>query len=60
MKSPDRRPTALLVTDLPTNKSAGQIRNILRKLSQNCGGKVSEVRGNKAVIHFSTGDAAER
>lgn len=59
-QSPDRRPTTLVVTDLPTHKSVVQIRTLLRKLSQNCGGKVSEVRGSKAFIKFATPDATER
>ncbi|XP_015917256.2 meiosis regulator and mRNA stability factor 1 isoform X1 [Parasteatoda tepidariorum] len=59
-KSVSSRPTEIEVTDLPLNRKEVQIRNKLRKLSTNCGGKVLFITGSKAVIRFANADAAEK
>lgn len=53
----------ILVTDLPYSnnfKTMNFIRNRLRKLSENCGGKVLFVHGQLAQIKFPNYQAALR
>ncbi|XP_077980745.1 meiosis regulator and mRNA stability factor 1-like isoform X2 [Glandiceps talaboti] len=51
--------TEVLVSNLPSGKEYGQIRNRLRQLSDNCGGRVNII-GDKAIVKFPTADSAAR
>lgn len=50
----------VLITNLPSGKSATLLKAKLTKLSDNCGGKVVLVNGNKAIIRFPNTEAAFR
>ncbi|XP_066545181.1 meiosis regulator and mRNA stability factor 1 isoform X2 [Amia ocellicauda] len=52
--------TLLYVYNLPTNRDGKSISNRLRRLSDNCGGKVLSISAGGAVLRFSSQDAAER
>ncbi|XP_070579457.1 meiosis regulator and mRNA stability factor 1-like [Ptychodera flava] len=49
----------LLVSNLPMGKEYGQLRNRLRQLSDNCGGRVN-ITGSTAIVKFPTSDSAMR
>ncbi|XP_067116004.1 meiosis regulator and mRNA stability factor 1 [Osmerus mordax] len=50
----------LYVYNLPTNRDGKSVSARLRRLSDNCGGKVLGVSSGTAVIRFGSQDAAER
>ena len=50
----------LTVLNLPLGKDAGQVRMQLKKLSDNCGGKVVSVTGRCALIKFPNALSAAR
>ncbi|XP_041958979.1 meiosis regulator and mRNA stability factor 1 isoform X3 [Alosa sapidissima] len=50
----------LFVHNLPTNRDGKSVANRLRRLSDNCGGKVLGLSGGTAVLRFSSQEAAER
>ncbi|KAM3916124.1 meiosis regulator and mRNA stability factor 1 isoform 2-T2 [Leptodactylus fuscus] len=52
--------TLLYVYNLPTNRDAKSISNRLRRLSDNCGGKVMTISGNNAILRFLNQETAER
>ncbi|XP_004692164.1 PREDICTED: meiosis arrest female protein 1 isoform X2 [Condylura cristata] len=52
--------TLLYVYNLPTNKDGKSISNRLRRLSDNCGGKVLSITGCSAILRFINQDSAER
>ncbi|XP_022407943.1 meiosis regulator and mRNA stability factor 1 isoform X2 [Delphinapterus leucas] len=52
--------TLLYVYNLPANKDGKSISNRLRRLSDNCGGKVLNITGCSAVLRFINRDSAER
>lgn len=54
--------TDLLITNLPVNCDKGKIKNRLKYLTNNCGGKVTDIKSAKgvAIIKFSTVDSAIR
>ncbi|XP_023385423.1 meiosis regulator and mRNA stability factor 1 isoform X9 [Pteropus vampyrus] len=52
--------TLLYVYNLPANKDGKSISNRLRRLSDNCGGKVLSITGCSAVLRFINQDSAER
>lgn len=52
--------TLLYVYNLPANKDGKSVGNRLRRLSDNCGGKVLSVSGCSAVLRFLNQDSAER
>ncbi|XP_046855493.1 meiosis regulator and mRNA stability factor 1-like isoform X2 [Xenia sp. Carnegie-2017] len=49
----------VLITNLPPAKQV-LLKAKLSKLSDNCGGKVVKINGNKAVLHFPNAEAASR
>ncbi|XP_054247363.1 meiosis regulator and mRNA stability factor 1 [Indicator indicator] len=52
--------TLLYVYNLPTNRDSKSISNRLRRLSDNCGGKVLSVSGSSAILRFLNQESAER
>ncbi|XP_057604662.1 meiosis regulator and mRNA stability factor 1 isoform X6 [Hippopotamus amphibius kiboko] len=52
--------TLLYVYNLPANKDGKSISNRLRRLSDNCGGKVLNITGCRAILRFINRDSAER
>uniref|UniRef100_A0A481AF13 Meiosis regulator and mRNA stability factor 1 n=1 Tax=Sus scrofa TaxID=9823 RepID=A0A481AF13_PIG len=52
--------TLLYVYNLPANKDGKSISNRLRRLSDNCGGKVLNITGCSAILRFINRDSAER
>lgn len=52
--------TLLYVYNLPANKDGKSISNRLRRLSDNCGGKVLSISGCTATLRFTNQDSAER
>ncbi|KAJ8363878.1 hypothetical protein SKAU_G00127090 [Synaphobranchus kaupii] len=50
----------LYVYNLPTNRDGKSVSNRLRRLSDNCGGKVQSISAGYAVLRFGSQDAAER
>ncbi|KAI1896045.1 hypothetical protein AGOR_G00090760 [Albula goreensis] len=50
----------LYVYNLPTNRDGKSVSNRLRRLSDNCGGKVLSILAGSAVLRFGSQDAAER
>ncbi|MBN3320974.1 MARF1 factor, partial [Atractosteus spatula] len=52
--------TLLYVHNLPTNRDGKSVSNRLRRLSDNCGGKVLSISAGSAVLRFGSRDAAER
>ncbi|KAJ8246029.1 hypothetical protein GJAV_G00262890 [Gymnothorax javanicus] len=50
----------LYVYNLPTNRDGKSVSNRLRRLSDNCGGKVLSISAGCAVLRFGSQDAAER
>ena len=48
------------MTNLPVTKNATVLRARLTKLSDNCGGKVVVINGNKAIVRFPNTEAAFR
>ncbi|NP_001119538.1 meiosis regulator and mRNA stability factor 1 [Xenopus tropicalis] len=52
--------TLLYVYNLPTNRDAKSISNRLRRLSDNCGGKVMSISGTSAILRFANQESAER
>ncbi|XP_040212858.1 meiosis regulator and mRNA stability factor 1 isoform X3 [Rana temporaria] len=57
---PQQCHTLLYVYNLPTNKDAKSINNRLRRLSDNCGGKVMSMSGSSAILRFINQESAER
>lgn len=56
----DKLGCELVVTNLPTAPNVGLIKNRLKLLSDNCGGKVIYSGGGTAVLKFSSHDYATR
>uniref|UniRef100_A0A8B9CYH0 Meiosis regulator and mRNA stability factor 1 n=1 Tax=Anser brachyrhynchus TaxID=132585 RepID=A0A8B9CYH0_9AVES len=52
--------TLLYVYNLPTNRDSKSVSNRLRRLSDNCGGKVLSISGSSAILRFLNQDSAER
>lgn len=52
--------TLLYVYNLPTNRDSKSVCLRLRRLSDNCGGKVLTVSGSGAILRFLSQDSAER
>ncbi|XP_053327792.1 meiosis regulator and mRNA stability factor 1 [Spea bombifrons] len=52
--------TLLYVYNLPTNRDSKSISNRLRRLSDNCGGKVMSISGSSAILRFLNQESAER
>ncbi|XP_021087035.2 meiosis regulator and mRNA stability factor 1 isoform X1 [Mesocricetus auratus] len=52
--------TLLYVYNLPANKDGKSVSNRLRRLSDNCGGKVLSITGCSAILRFISQDSAER
>ncbi|XP_041435082.1 meiosis regulator and mRNA stability factor 1 isoform X2 [Xenopus laevis] len=52
--------TLLYAYNLPTNRDAKSISNRLRRLSDNCGGKVMSISGTSAILRFANQESAER
>lgn len=52
--------TLLYVYNLPTNRDSKSVSNRLRRLSDNCGGKVMSISGSSAILRFSNQESAER
>ncbi|XP_063790435.1 meiosis regulator and mRNA stability factor 1 isoform X2 [Pseudophryne corroboree] len=57
---PQQCHTLLYVYNLPTNRDAKSITNRLRRLSDNCGGKVMSLSGSSAILRFINQESAER
>ncbi|MGH0129640.1 UNVERIFIED_CONTAM: hypothetical protein FKN15_048345 [Acipenser sinensis] len=52
--------TLLYVYNLPTHRDGKTVSYRLRRLSDNCGGKVLSISSGSAVLRFSSQDTAER
>ncbi|XP_054849047.1 meiosis regulator and mRNA stability factor 1 [Eublepharis macularius] len=52
--------TLLYVYNLPTNRDTKSVCYRLRRLSDNCGGKVLTISGSSAILRFLNQDSAER
>ncbi|KAM5227721.1 meiosis regulator and mRNA stability factor 1 [Ctenodactylus gundi] len=52
--------TLLYVYNLPANKDGKSVSNRLRRLSDNCGGKVLSITGCSAILRFISQDSAAR
>ncbi|MGH0118758.1 UNVERIFIED_CONTAM: hypothetical protein FKN15_062220 [Acipenser sinensis] len=52
--------TLLYVYNLPSHRDSKTVTYRLRRLSDNCGGKVLSISSGSAVLRFSSQDAAER
>ncbi|XP_077172134.1 meiosis regulator and mRNA stability factor 1 isoform X2 [Paroedura picta] len=52
--------TLLYVYNLPTNRDTKSVCYRLRRLSDNCGGKVLTISGSSAILRFLSQDSAER
>ncbi|XP_023792415.1 meiosis regulator and mRNA stability factor 1 isoform X1 [Cyanistes caeruleus] len=52
--------TLLYVYNLPTNRDSKSVSNRLRRLSDNCGGKVLSISGSSAILRFLNQESAER
>ncbi|XP_060116907.1 meiosis regulator and mRNA stability factor 1 isoform X1 [Heteronotia binoei] len=52
--------TLLYVYNLPTNRDTKSVCYRLRRLSDNCGGKVLTISGTSAILRFLNQDSAER
>ncbi|XP_042336704.1 meiosis regulator and mRNA stability factor 1 isoform X2 [Sceloporus undulatus] len=52
--------TLLYVYNLPTNRDSKSVCYRLRRLSDNCGGKVLTISGSRAILRFLNQDSAER
>ncbi|XP_065706622.2 meiosis regulator and mRNA stability factor 1 isoform X2 [Patagioenas fasciata] len=52
--------TLLYVYNLPTNRDSRSVSNRLRRLSDNCGGKVLSISGSSAILRFLNQESAER
>ncbi|KAL7979170.1 hypothetical protein Chor_015194 [Crotalus horridus] len=52
--------TLLYVYNLPTNRDSKSVCLRLRRLSDNCGGKVLTISGSSAILRFLSQDSAER
>ncbi|XP_075422230.1 meiosis regulator and mRNA stability factor 1 isoform X2 [Ascaphus truei] len=52
--------TLLYVYNLPANRDSKSISNRLRRLSDNCGGKVLSISGSSAILRFINLECAER
>ncbi|XP_029431876.1 meiosis regulator and mRNA stability factor 1 isoform X2 [Rhinatrema bivittatum] len=52
--------TLLYVYNLPTNRDGKSLGNRLRRLSDNCGGKVLSITGSSAILRFINQESAER
>ncbi|XP_061456399.1 meiosis regulator and mRNA stability factor 1 isoform X2 [Rhineura floridana] len=52
--------TLLYVYNLPTNRDSKSVCCRLRRLSDNCGGKVLTISGSSAILRFLSQDSAER
>uniref|UniRef100_A0A8C5WIN9 Meiosis regulator and mRNA stability factor 1 n=1 Tax=Leptobrachium leishanense TaxID=445787 RepID=A0A8C5WIN9_9ANUR len=57
---PQQCHTLLYVYNLPTNRDTKSISNRLRRLSDNCGGKVMSISGGSAILRFFNQESAER
>ncbi|XP_065540254.1 meiosis regulator and mRNA stability factor 1 isoform X2 [Lathamus discolor] len=52
--------TLLYVYNLPANRDSKSVSNRLRRLSDNCGGKVLSISGSSAILRFLNQESAER
>lgn len=61
-KTPDESclSSELLVLNLPVGKDVGQVKNRLKKLSDNCGGKVVSISGGTSLLRFPNPGSAAR
>ncbi|XP_060696417.1 meiosis regulator and mRNA stability factor 1 isoform X3 [Hemiscyllium ocellatum] len=60
---PEKTPqchTLLYVYNLPLNRDSKQVSNRLRRLSDNCGGKVLSITSGSAILRFTSQESAER
>uniref|UniRef100_UPI00398F5C47 meiosis regulator and mRNA stability factor 1 isoform X2 n=1 Tax=Pristiophorus japonicus TaxID=55135 RepID=UPI00398F5C47 len=60
---PEKTPqchTLLYAYNLPLNRDCKQVSNRLRRLSDNCGGKVLSITGSSAILRFTSQESAER
>ncbi|XP_067912326.1 meiosis regulator and mRNA stability factor 1 isoform X2 [Heterodontus francisci] len=63
LRLPDKMPqchTLLYAYNLPLNRDSKQVSNRLRRLSDNCGGKVLSITGSSAILRFTSQESAER
>lgn len=50
----------VIVSNLPQDKDISKVKNRLKKLSDNCGGRVGHIIYDRAVIRFPTIEFASR
>lgn len=53
-------PVEVTVTNLPTGYDPAKIRNKLKRLSENCGGRVGIITDQSTTIRFSSIEFAAR
>lgn len=53
-------PVEVIVTNLPTGYDPAKIRNKLKRLSENCGGRVGIITDQSTTIRFSSMEFAAR
>jgi len=56
----NNQPMEIVVSNLPEDKDQARIKNRLKQLSGNCGGRVVAITKSTATIRFSTGEFATR
>lgn len=54
------QPVEVTVSNLPVDKELGRVKNRLRKLSDNCGGRVGQIIHDRATIRFTSIESASR
>ncbi|XP_034248491.1 meiosis regulator and mRNA stability factor 1 isoform X2 [Thrips palmi] len=54
------QPMEVIVSNLPQDKDLSKVKNRLKKLSDNCGGRVGHIIYDRAVIRFPTVEFASR
>jgi meiosis arrest female protein 1 len=56
----NNQPVDIVVSNLPEDKDQTRIKNRLKQLSDNCGGRVVTLSKSSATIRFATGEFATR
>ncbi|KAK3909373.1 Meiosis regulator and mRNA stability factor 1 [Frankliniella fusca] len=54
------QPVEVIIFNIPPDKDMGKIKNRLRKLSDNCGGRVGQIIYDRAIIRFPSIEFANR
>ncbi|XP_026275264.1 meiosis regulator and mRNA stability factor 1 isoform X2 [Frankliniella occidentalis] len=54
------QPVEVIIFNIPPDKDMGKVKNRLRKLSDNCGGRVGQIIYDRAIIRFPSIEFATR